>query len=140
MRIDAVDVELLMWLVRFRLRRYRHHPQFEDVLAAAYEGLWRGVTRREANPKAEGLLTEWALRGAEWQVKSWFRSAENAGRVMRRSHGRTRTSHIRSRTSTAPIPTPSPFVRRHQPADLLFFGPGADLPDPPIRLRAFVTQ
>src|SRR5437867_13175295 len=88
MEIEGTELQVLMWLVRFQLRRYRRNRQFEDLLGAAYAGMWRSLLTLAAGEAGEGERAKRAAVGAHWGALDWLRSAANESRVLRRSHSR----------------------------------------------------
>src|SRR5437868_6856766 len=83
MPTDA-DVRRVMPLVEMTIRReFGTHQQIDDILGAAYEGMWLALTRTEgkkADPSAAWAPSTIAVRGARWAALEWLRGKENERR------------------------------------------------------------
>ncbi len=79
-----------MFLVRWTVRRYRGHRQWEDLLTAAYARAW--VTARTASSAGHGAgeVAKRLTKAAVWAACDWCRSAENEGRT----HGRSNSRYV----------------------------------------------
>ena len=87
MELQQTEVESLLFLVRWHLRDYRGHPQWEDLLAEAYLGMWQAINEVGKNGKCK--LTTAATRGAKWGALDFLRSSRNDHRKTKRIRGQT---------------------------------------------------
>lgn len=76
----------LMRVVETAVReRYGRHDQIEEVLSAAYVGMWQSLVANEENPRCKPETA--ARNGGLWAAGEWMRSRENDRRVhTRRGH------------------------------------------------------
>lgn len=86
MELPDTEVEKLCYLVRWTLRRFKSHPQWDDILAEAYSGMWRAVQEVQLSGRCK--LTTAATRGALWSALDFLRSDRNEHRTLARRHSR----------------------------------------------------
>ncbi len=77
-----------MWLVRWTLRRYRGHRQWEDLLTAAYARAWVTAIGAAAAGHGAEEVAKRLTKAAGWAAADWCRSKENEGRTHGRSNSR----------------------------------------------------
>ncbi len=83
---DEADVQCFMWLVRWQLRGYGWHRQYQDMLSAAYARAWQAALSAAKFDASE--VAKRVSKAALWAAADWLRSADNEGRTHARSHSR----------------------------------------------------
>ena len=79
-QLTETEVQCLMWLVRWAIRRYRGHRQWEDLLTAAYARPWRAAAAAGARGLPAAEIAKRITKAAGWAATDWFGSPENEGR------------------------------------------------------------
>jgi hypothetical protein len=79
MRISEPEVQALMRQVARAVReRYGRHPCRDDILAAAYLGMWRALV--ETDQSRACARSTAAVKGGLYAATDWLRSSENPER------------------------------------------------------------
>lgn len=74
MDISQKQVDELMRVVRWRLRSFRERPDWDDILAVAYLGMWTDIVRCQHHPRFN--LKSVGVQGAVWEALSYVRKAK----------------------------------------------------------------